>query len=109
MGTVTENRKKHIFRENLKNCSIFFLVVSRPLRRVFKKFSEKNSKKIKKFKFVKNFAQLFFSAIFLIFFSKKVNFSKVIQYFFLVVSRPLRKIFKTFSEKNSKKIKIFKF
>ena len=45
--------------------------------------------------------------------SKKIpyfkNFSKTIRYFFLVVSRPLRRVFKTFSEKNSKKIKIFKF
>ena len=41
--------------------------------------------------------------------SKKImyfqNISKTIQYFFLVVSRPLRRLFKTFSEKNSKKIK----
>ena len=45
--------------------------------------------------------------------SKKItyfsNFSKTIRYFFLVVSRPLRRVFKTFSEKNSKKIKNFKF
>ena len=37
------------------------------------------------------------------------NFSKSIRYFFLVVSLPRRRFFKTFSEKNSKKIKIFKF
>ena len=45
--------------------------------------------------------------------SKKItyskNFSKTTRYFFLVVSRPLRRVFKTFSEKNSKKIEIFKF
>ena len=45
--------------------------------------------------------------------SKKItyfkNISKTIQYFFLVVSRPLRRVLKTFSEKNSKKIKILKF
>ena len=45
--------------------------------------------------------------------SKKItyfsNFSKTIRYFFLVVSRPLRIVFKTFSEKNSKKIKNFNF
>ena len=39
--------------------------------------------------------------------SKKImyfkNFSNTIRYFFLVVSRPLRKVCKTFSEKNSKK------
>ena len=43
--------------------------------------------------------------------SKKImyfqHFSKIIKYFFLVVSLPLRKVFKTFSEKNSKKIKKF--
>ena len=43
--------------------------------------------------------------------SKKImyfkNFSKTIQYFFLVVSRPLRRVLKTFSEKISKKNKIF--
>ena len=42
--------------------------------------------------------------------SKKImyfkNFSKTIQYFFLVVSRPLRRVLKTFSEKISKKNKI---
>ena len=37
------------------------------------------------------------------------NFSKSIRYFSLVVSRPLRRVFKTFCEKNSKKIKVFKF
>ena len=37
------------------------------------------------------------------------NISKSIRYFFLVVSLPPRRVFKTFSEKNSKKIKIFKF
>ena len=45
--------------------------------------------------------------------SKKImylkNFSKTIRYFFLVVSRPLRRVSKTFSEKNSKKNKIFIF
>ena len=45
--------------------------------------------------------------------SKKImyfqHFSKTIRYFFLVVSLPLRRVFKTFSEKNSKKMKIFKF
>ena len=43
--------------------------------------------------------------------SKKImyfkNFSKTIRYFFLVVSRPLRRVFKTFSWKSSKKNKIF--
>ena len=31
------------------------------------------------------------------------NFSNTIRYFFLVVSRPLRRFFKTFSQKSSKK------
>ena len=57
----------------------------------------------------KNFEKLFFFSNFFDFFSKKVNFSKTIQYFFLVVSLPPRRVFKTFSEKISKKIKIFKF
>ena len=43
--------------------------------------------------------------------SKKImyfkNFSNTIQYFLLVVSRPLRRVFKTFSWKSSKKNKIF--
>ena len=45
--------------------------------------------------------------------SKKImyfqHFSKNIRYFFLVVSWPPRRPFKTFSEKNSRKIKILKF
>ena len=45
--------------------------------------------------------------------SKKImyfkNFSKTTRYFFLVASRPLRRVFKTFYEKNSKKNKIFIF
>merc|ERR1711973_878525 len=80
-----------------------------PLRRVFRACSEKNLKKIEKNKFVKKFRTTFFFSDFFDFFSKKVNFSKTIQYFFLVVSHPLRKVLKTFSEKNSKKIKNFKF
>ena len=45
--------------------------------------------------------------------SKKItyfkNFSKTILYFFLVVSRPLRRVFKTFSVKNSEKNSNFIF
>ena len=37
------------------------------------------------------------------------NISKTTQYFFLVVSRPLRRLFKTFSVKNSKNSKFFIF
>ena len=45
--------------------------------------------------------------------SKKImyfqHFSKTIRYFFLVVFWPPRRLLNTFSEKNSKKIKILKF
>ena len=87
----------------------FFLVTSRPFRRDLKTFSEKNSKKIKNFNFFKKFRTIFFFSDFFYFLSKKVTLSKTVWYFFLVVSRPLRRVFKTFSEKNSKKIKNFKF
>ena len=102
-----KSKKITYFSNFSKTIRYFFLVVSRPLRRVFKTFSEKNSKKIKKFKFVKKFRTTFFLSDFFDFLSKKVNFSISIRYFFLVVSRPLRRVFKTFSEKNSKKNKIF--
>ena len=56
--------KKTMYFQNIsKNIRYFFLVVSRPLRRVFKTFSEKNSKKIEIFKFVKKFRTIFFSEI----------------------------------------------
>merc|ERR1712243_245464 len=64
---------------------------------------------MQKNKFFKKFRTIFFFSVFFDIFSKKVNFSKTIQYFFLVVSLPFRRVFKTFSEKNSKKMKIFKF
>ena len=86
-----------------KNIRYFFLVLSRPPRRVLKPFSEKNSKKIKNFKFFKFFRTTFFFEDFFDFLTKKTYFSKSIRYFFLVVSRTLRRVLKTFSEKNSKK------
>merc|ERR1711973_635566 len=104
-----KSEKIMYFQHFSKTIRYFFLAVSRPLRRVFKTFSEKNSKKIKNFKFFKKFRTIFFFSDFFDFLSKKVNFSKTIRYFFLVVSRPLRRVCKTFSEKNSKKIKKFKF
>ena len=55
----------------------------------------------------KNFEQLFFFSDFFGFFIKKVYFSKTIQYFFLVLSLPPRRVLKTFSEKNLKKKKRF--
>merc|ERR1712035_294471 len=104
-GWVTDGQAKSkkimYFQHFSKTIRYFFLVVFLPFRRVFNTFSEKNSKKIKIFKFVKKFrTTFFFSAIFSFFFSKKVNFSKTIQYFFLVVSLPLRRLLKAFSEKN---------
>ena len=48
------------FENFLKTTRYFFQIVSRPLRRVFKTFSEKNSKKIKKIKFVQKFRTIFF-------------------------------------------------
>ena len=87
-----------------KTIQYFFLVVSLPPRRVFKTFSKKISKKIKKMKFVKKNRTFFFNDFFY-FLSKKANFAKTIPYFFVVVSLPPRRVLKTFSEKNSKKIK----
>ena len=82
-GWVTDGQAKSkkimYFQHFSKTIRYFFLVVSRPLRRVFKTFSEKNSKKIKIFKFVKKFRTTFFFSDFFDFLSKKVNFSKTIQ------------------------------
>merc|ERR1711955_76427 len=106
MGDGQAKSKKIVYFQHFsKTIQYFFLVVSRPFRKVLKTFSEKNSKKIKIFKFVKKFRTTFFFRRFFRFFFKKVNFSKTIDFFFLVVSRPLRRLFKTFSEKKSKKIK----
>ena len=57
------SKKMMYFQYFSKTIRYFFLVVSLPLRRLFKTFSEKNSKKIKKIKFVKKFRTTFFSAI----------------------------------------------
>ena len=102
MDGQANSEKIMYFQHFSKTIRYYFLVVSLPLRRVFKTFSKKK-KKIKKFR------TTFFFSDFFHFFSKKVNFSKTIRYFFLVVSLPLRRVFKTFSEKNSKKIKEIKF
>ena len=63
MGGQAKSKKIMYFQHFSKTIRYFFLVVSRPLRRVFKTFSEKNSKKIKKIKFVKKFRTTFFSGI----------------------------------------------
>ena len=78
----------------------FFLVVPRPLEDFLRLFWEKlNNKKINKFiKKVRTFFRDFFD-----FLSKKVTFSKTIQYFFLVLSKPCRRFLITFSVKNLKK------
>ena len=102
-----KSKKIMYFQHFSKTIRYFFLVVSRPLRRVLKTFSEKNSKKNKIFILCKKFRTIFFFSDFFDFFSKKVYFSNINRYFFLVVSRPLRRVLKTFYEKNSKKNEIF--
>ena len=67
MGGQPKSKKIMYFQHFSKTIRYFFLVVSRPLRRVFKTFSEKNSKKMKIFKFVKKFRTTFFLGISLIF------------------------------------------
>ena len=109
MGGQPKSKKIMYFQHFSKTIRYFFLVVSWPPRRLLNTFSEKNSRKIKFLKFVKKFRTTFFFSDFFDFLSNKVYFSKTIRYFFLVVSRPFRRVFKTFSEKNSKKMKFFKF
>merc|ERR1712243_338413 len=105
-----KSKKIMYFQHFSKTIGYFFLVVSWPPRRLLNTFSEKNSRKIKILKFVKKISNnFFFFSDFFDFLSKKVNFSKTIRYFFFVVSWPPRRLLKTFSEKNSKKIKILKF
>ena len=65
MGGQPKSKKIMYFQHFSKTIRYFFLVVSRPLRKVFKTFSEKISKK--KFEFVKKFRTTFFSAFFSIF------------------------------------------
>ena len=54
-GRAGKVEKNHVFSKYIKKYSNFFLVVSLNLRKGFKTFSEKNFKKIKRFKYVKNF------------------------------------------------------
>ena len=62
MGDGQPKSKKITYFKNFsKTIRYFFLVVLRPLRRVFKTFSAKNSKKNKNFIYLKNFAQFFFN------------------------------------------------
>ena len=64
MGGWTDGQaktKKIMYFQNIsKTMGYFFLVVSRPLRRVLQTFSDKNSKKIQFLFFSKNFEQFFF-------------------------------------------------
>merc|ERR1712131_104284 len=77
------SRKKIMYFQHFsKTIQYFFLVVSRPLRRVFKTFFEKNSKKIKIFKFVKKFRTTFFFQVFFRFFYKKSIFLEHYSIFF---------------------------
>ena len=62
----TKSKKIRYFKDFSKTIRYFFLVVSRPLRRVLKTFSEKNSKK--KNKFIKKIRTIFFFQRFLRFF-----------------------------------------
>ena len=62
-GRAGKVEKNHVFKNFSKIIQYFFLVVSRPLRRVSKTFSEKNSKKNKNFILSKKFRTIFFSAI----------------------------------------------
>ena len=107
MGGQAKSKKIMYFQHFSKTIRYFFLVVSPPPRRLSNTFSKKKSKKLKNFKFFKKFRTIFFFSDFFDFLSKKVNFSKTFKYFLLVVSWPPRRVLKTFSEKNSKKLKIF--
>ena len=77
-----KSKKIMYFQHFSKTIRYFFLVVSLPLRRVFKTFSEKNSKKIKNFKFFKIFRTTFFFQRFFHFFFKKSKFLKNYSIFF---------------------------
>ena len=63
MGGQAKSKKIMYFKNFSKTIRYFFLVVSRPLRKVFKTFSAKNSKKNKNFILSKKFRTIFFSAI----------------------------------------------
>ena len=54
-GRVILMQKNHVFGNFSKTTQYFFLAVSRPLKRVLKTVSEKNSKKIRKFNFFLNY------------------------------------------------------
>ena len=103
-GRASKFDKIMYFQHFSKTIRYFFLAVSSPIKRFFKTYSEKNSKKIEIFSFVKKNRVTFFSAIFSIFYQKPYIYQKLLYIFFPVVSRPHRKLLKTFSEKNSKKI-----
>ena len=78
------------FQHLSKTIRYFFLVVSRPLRRLFKTFSDKNSRKKKS----KNYEKLFFSAIVSFFFQKKWISQKLFDTFFKLFLFPLEMLAK---------------
>ena len=95
------------FRNFSKDSHIFFLNLFCPLRTDFKTSFVKISKILKNLKLSKKFRTIFFPLGQKSMFFK--NFSKTIRYFFRIVSRPLRRVSKTFSEKKSKKKSNFIF
>ena len=97
------------FRNFSKDSHIFFLNLFCSLRTDFKTSFVKISKILKNLKLSKKFRTIFFPEGQKIMFFR--NFSKDSQYFFLNVSAPLRKVFKTSFVKISKflkNLKIFK-
>ena len=99
--------KKACFLEiSLKILIFFFLNLFCPLRKDFKTSFVKISKILKNLKLSKKFRTIFFPEGQKIMFFR--NFSKDSQYFFLNVSRPLRKVFKTSFVKISKFLKNLK-
>merc|ERR1711954_420092 len=103
-GGQAKSKKIMYFQHFSKTIRYFFLVVSLPLRRVFKTFSEKNSKKIKILKFVKKFrTTFFFSAIFSFFFQKKLISQKLFNFFSELFRVLLEDFLRHFLRKTRKK------
>ena len=99
-------KKSTYFKNFSKTTRYFFLVVSRPLRRVLKTFSEQNWKKNIIFIFVKKFRTTFFFQRFFRFFDQDKHISQKLLFFFLVVLRPFRRVLKNFFRKTRKKINV---
>ena len=95
-----------ISRKLLNILSNLFRILLECLTRYFLRKTQKIQKKSD---FSKIFAKIGGWFFFRFFEHKFANFSKTTWYFFLIVFGPLRRVFKTSSEKKSKKITIFKF